>query len=138
MAEEAVRETDASRGHRGAGYRMPMVDGLEAARLMPPWTRRRVIFCTAYDEYALKAFEAHRSTTDEAGAPGAPQGGAGARDRAVPAKIDGVAHSLGATRQRSHICARVRGNLVLVRSATFYICCRRQICLWSTTPRARC
>lgn len=96
--------------------RMPGVDGLEVARRLalrddPPM----VVFCTAYDEHALAAFEAEavdyllkpvrrerlltalervRRFTGEA-APQAPG----------PART---------SRQRSHICARVRGEMKLV------------------------
>jgi two-component system LytT family response regulator len=36
---------------------MPKLDGFEVLELLEP--RPAVIFCTAYDEYALKAFEVH-------------------------------------------------------------------------------
>ncbi|TDR40395.1 LytTR family two component transcriptional regulator [Tahibacter aquaticus] len=96
--------------------RMPGMDGLDAARLIgqlanPP----AVVFCTAYDEYALKAFDAHavdyvmkpvrRERLEQALARAA---------RLSGGKVEKVAQTLGPQRQRSHICARVRGNLVLV------------------------
>lgn len=96
--------------------RMPGLDGLDAAKLIgslpePP----AIVFCTAYDEYALKAFDAHavdyvlkpvrRERLEQALARAA---------RVAGASVDKVAATLGPQRQRSHICARVRGNLVLV------------------------
>lgn len=94
--------------------RMPVMDGLEAAhhlRLMedPPV----LVFCTAYDQHALEAFEAN------------------AVDYLVkPVRGDRLAEALekarryGAAEQRpaappapsmrSHLCARVRGNLELI------------------------
>ena len=115
--EEAVRETERLAPDIALlDIRMPMIDGLEAARLMATLdTPPAVIFCTAYDEYALKAFEAH--AVDYLMKPVRLERLKEALARAqrlVPAKIDHIAHSLGGARQRSHICARVRGNLVLV------------------------
>ena len=96
--------------------RMPVMDGLEAARHLgaldsPP----AVIFCTAYEDHALAAFEAN------------------AADYLVkPIRVErlraaiGKAQRLSGTtlrklesasepgRRRSHLCARVRGSLVLV------------------------
>lgn len=115
--EQAVHQADQLRPDVCLlDIRMPGLDGLDAARLIgamadPP----AVVFCTAYDEYALKAFEAHavdyllkpvRRERLEQALARAGRLGAG--------KVDKVAGSLGAQRQRSHICARVRGNLVLV------------------------
>jgi two-component system response regulator AlgR len=96
--------------------RMPLMDGLEAARHMadfdaPP----AVIFCTAYDEHALAAFEAHavdylvkpirrerlQAALERARRFGAPQ-------------LAQVQAGSGAPSRRSHLCARVRGNLVLI------------------------
>jgi two-component system, LytTR family, response regulator AlgR len=96
--------------------RMPLMDGLEAARHMagfesPP----AVIFCTAYDEHALAAFEANavdylvkpirrerlQTAIERARRFGAPQ-------------LAQVQAASGAAPRRSHLCARVRGNLVLV------------------------
>jgi two-component system response regulator AlgR len=99
--------------------RMPVMDGLETARHLealesPP----AVIFCTAYEDHALAAFDAN------------------AIDYLVkPIRIErlraaiGKAQRLGASavrkienaaepgRRRSHLCARVRGSLVLVAVA---------------------
>ena len=96
--------------------RMPVMDGLETARHLgalqaPPG----VIFCTAYEEHALAAFEANavdylvKPVRDE-------------RLRAALAKARrwsggqarGVEQASEAGRRRTHLCARVRGSLVLV------------------------
>ncbi len=96
--------------------RMPRMDGLEAARHLgtfehPP----AIIFCTAYDEHALAAFDANavdyllkpirlerlRTALERAGR----------FNREVLREIE---NSDSTPRERSHLCARVRGNLVLV------------------------
>jgi two-component system, LytTR family, response regulator AlgR len=115
--EQAVQQADRLRPDVCLlDIRMPGLDGLDAARLIgalddPP----AVVFCTAYDEYALKAFEAHavdyllkpvrRERLDQA---------LQRAGRLSAGKVQKVAGTLGEHRQRSHICARVRGNLVLV------------------------
>ncbi len=115
--EQAVHEADRLRPDVCLlDIRMPGLDGLDAARLISALTDPpAVIFCTAYDEYALKAFDAHavdyvlkpvRRERLEQALARAGRLGAG--------KVDKVAGTLGPHRQRSHICARVRGNLVLV------------------------
>lgn len=115
--EQAVQQADHLRPDVCLlDIRMPGLDGLDAARLIGALTDPpAVIFCTAYDEYALKAFDAHavdyvlkpvrRERLEQALARA---GRLGAN------KLDKVAGALGPHRQRSHICARVRGNLVLV------------------------
>ncbi len=115
--EQAVQQADLLRPDVCLlDIRMPGLDGLDAARLIGALTDPpAVIFCTAYDEYALKAFDAHavdyvlkpvrRERLEQALARA---GRLGAN------KLDKVAGTLGPHRQRSHICARVRGNLVLV------------------------
>jgi len=96
--------------------RMPVMDGLEAARHIagfesPP----AIIFCTAYDEHALAAFEA--SAIDYVVKPVRLERLRTALERArrfgaaALTKVDAAA---GVPRARSHLCARVRGNLVLV------------------------
>ncbi len=96
--------------------RMPAMDGIEAARHLsrldqPP----AVIFTTAYSDHALEAFETHalgyllkpvkqdllQASFEAATRP----------TRAQISKDEAVLSSLEA---RRHICARVRGNLVLV------------------------
>lgn len=96
--------------------RMPVMDGLEAARHLgaleaPP----AVIFCTAYEDHALAAFEAN--AVDYLVKP--------IRVERLRAAIVKAQKLSGATlrkvetaaepgRRRSHLCARVRGSLVLV------------------------
>jgi two-component system response regulator AlgR len=97
--------------------RMPVMDGLEAARHLARFTTPpAIVFCTAYDEHALAAFEASaidylvkpvrlerlRTALERARRFGA---GALSQLEAVPGEP---------RRARSHLCARVRGNLVLV------------------------
>lgn len=96
--------------------RMPRMDGLEAARHLgalqdPP----AVIFCTAYDEHALAAFDANavdyllkpiraerlRAAIERAG-------------RFSGEKLRRIEIANPVRRERSHLCARVRGSLVLV------------------------
>lgn len=94
---------------------MPRMDGLEAANHMaafeaPP----AVIFCTAYDQHALAAFDAH--AVDYLLKPIRADRLADAIDRARR-YVAGTERSPAASmpsRQRSHLCARVRGNLMLV------------------------
>jgi len=96
--------------------RMPGIDGLEAARHLaafdaPP----AIVFCTAYGDHALEAFEANavdyllkpvraerlRAALDKA-----------RRWNARTSQV--VERALSHAAARSHLCARVRGNLVLV------------------------
>ncbi|MGA7802519.1 MAG: LytTR family DNA-binding domain-containing protein [Gammaproteobacteria bacterium] len=98
--------------------RMPGMDGLEAARHLsdldqPP----AVIFSTAYGEHALEAFEAHAvdyllkpiraARLNEA---------LHKARRLTRAQAQALSHAepVAANRARTHICARVRGNLELV------------------------
>ncbi len=96
--------------------RMPRMDGLEAARHLGSFEHApAIIFCTAYDEHALAAFDANavdyllkpirlerlRSALERAGR----------FSRDVLREIE---KSDSISRERSHLCARVRGNLVLV------------------------
>jgi two-component system response regulator AlgR len=96
--------------------RMPVMDGIEAARHLgalesPP----ALIFCTAYGDHALAAFDAN--AVDYLLKPVR-----GDRLRAALAKARrwsgeearGIERALGAERARTHLCARVRGSLVLV------------------------
>ncbi len=97
--------------------RMPVMDGLEAARHiaqleLPP----AVIFCTAYDEHALAAFEA--SAIDYLVKPVRLERLRAALERAqrfaAKSVVEKIERATGTPRARSHLCARVRGNLVLV------------------------
>jgi two-component system response regulator AlgR len=93
--------------------RMPGMDGLETARHLrgfeaPP----AIVFCTAFDEHALAAFDA--DATDYLVKP--------IRAERLEAALAKVRRRSGAAPRgsgavpapRSHLCARVRGNLVLV------------------------
>ena len=94
---------------------MPVMDGLEAARHLatiesPP----AIVFCTAYDEHALAAFEA--AAVDYLVKPVR-------RERLLEALERARRHRAGtappaplppADRQRSHLSARLRGNLRLI------------------------
>ncbi len=97
--------------------RMPVMDGIEAARYLaqlpdPP----AVIFVTAYDQHALQAFEVNavdylvkplRLERLEASLKRA------ARQRPeIAERLDALAQQPSDV--RTHLCARVRGNLVLV------------------------
>jgi two-component system response regulator AlgR len=98
---------------------MPVMDGLEAARhlaqLPPPGPA--VIFCTAYDEHALAAFEAAavdylvkpvRQERLREALERARRARAGVTPRPPPVSIP------ESQRQRSHLSARLRGNLRLI------------------------
>lgn len=94
---------------------MPVMDGLEAARHLahldsPP----AIIFCTAFDEHALAAFDA--AAVDYLVKPVR-------RERLLEALERARRHRAGAlppavlapaNRQRSHLSARLRGNLRLI------------------------
>lgn len=96
--------------------RMPRMDGLEAARHLGSFEHApAIIFCTAYDDHALAAFDANavdyllkpirlerlRSAVERAG-------------RFSGEVLREIAKGDSTPRERSHMCARVRGNLVLV------------------------
>lgn len=96
--------------------RMPRMDGLEAARHLGAFEHApAIIFCTAYDDHALAAFDANavdyllkpirgerlRAAIERAGR----------FSREALLELD--RHDSG-RRERTHLCARVRGNLVLV------------------------
>ncbi len=96
--------------------RMPRMDGLEAARHLGSFEHApAIIFCTAYDEHALAAFDANavdylvkpiridrlRTALERAG-------------RFNHEVLRELEKSVSTSRERSHLCARVRGNLVLV------------------------
>jgi two-component system, LytTR family, response regulator AlgR len=95
---------------------MPLLDGLEAARHLsqlehPP----AIIFCTAYDEHALAAFEA--SAVDYLVKPVRRERLLAALERArrfTGERFRAVNERLPSPQRRTHICARLRGNLKLV------------------------
>jgi len=102
--------------------RMPGMDGLEAARHItnkeqPP----AIIFTTAFSDHALEAFEAH--AIDYLLKPvkierlqQALESCSRTNKAQIKDKIDVVAEQ----EVRNHICARVRGNLVLVPLEDIY------------------
>ncbi|HWT16197.1 MAG TPA: LytTR family DNA-binding domain-containing protein [Patescibacteria group bacterium] len=119
---EAVDGVDAILAHESApvdvillDIAMPRMDGLEAARHLsalesPP----AVIFCTAFDEHALAAFEAH--AVDYLVKPVSRERLRIAIERARKFTADQV-RRIGddvKPQSRSHICARIRGSLRLV------------------------
>lgn len=94
---------------------MPGMDGLETARRLAGLdTPPAIIFCTAHDQHALAAFDVR--ALDYLVKP--------VREERLAAAIEKARRWLGAgagagaaapaRAPRSHICARVRGNLVLV------------------------
>jgi two-component system response regulator AlgR len=96
--------------------RMPLMDGLEAARHLglleaPPG----VIFCTAFEDHALAAFEAN--AVDYLVKPVRDERLRSALTRArrwTGEQARAVESALQPGRRRTHLCARVRGSLVLV------------------------
>jgi two-component system response regulator AlgR len=97
--------------------RMPVMDGLEAAQHIASLDPQpAVIFCTAYDQYAVAAFEAQaldylvkpirRDRLLEAIAR--------AKRFIRPAQFEQTREALDGDRRRTHLCARLRGNLHLV------------------------
>lgn len=108
---------------------MPGIDGLEAARHLATFDPRpAVVFCTAYDEHALSAFDA--AAVDYLVKPVRRERLAAALDRArtfvagrAP-RADGAEHPAGngaangaangSGKKRSHLCARLRGSLRLI------------------------
>lgn len=96
--------------------RMPLMDGLEAARHLDELeTPPGVIFCTAFEDHALAAFEANavdylvKPVRDERlrAALAKAHRWSGPQARALEREIE-------PGRKRTHLCARVRGSLVLV------------------------
>lgn len=99
--------------------RMPGIDGLETARHLASFeTPPAVVFCTAYGDHALEAFEA--SAVDYLLKP--------VRSERLRAALDKARRWTVADRQaaappgqaRSHLCARVRGNLLLIPIGDVY------------------
>ncbi len=96
--------------------RMPRMDGLEAARHLATLDPApAVVFCTAYDDHALAAFEAN--AVDYLLKPIRSERLNAALERArrfSAATLDSVSRAEPGRRARTHLCARVRGSLVLV------------------------
>jgi two-component system response regulator AlgR len=103
---------------------MPVMDGLEAARHLSTFPQPpAVVFCTAYDEHALAAFEA--AAIDYLVKPVRRDRLHAALEKARRFTADRaaqVAASLNSPNRRTHICARVRGNLKLVPVADVQYC----------------
>jgi len=102
--------------------RMPGMDGIEAARHIakldePP----AVIFTTAFSDHALEAFETH--AVDYLLKPVKQERLQAALDAAIRPTRSQASHSedvLSELEPRQHICARVRGSLVLVPIENIY------------------
>jgi len=95
---------------------MPGMDGLEAARHIAQFdSAPAVVFCTAYDEYALAAFEAR--AVDYLVKPIRRERLHEALERAKRLSRDslaGLQEAFPNARQRTHLCARIRGNMRLI------------------------
>ncbi|MBW8850212.1 MAG: response regulator transcription factor [Xanthomonadales bacterium] len=93
---------------------MPGLDGLEAARHLADFEPRpAVVFCTAYDEHALSAFDA--AAVDYLVKPVRRERLAVALDRArtfVAGRTPKAEVAPG--KRRTHLCARLRGSLRLI------------------------
>ncbi|MDR6842703.1 LytR/AlgR family response regulator transcription factor [Pseudoxanthomonas sacheonensis] len=94
---------------------MPGVDGLEAARHLTAFDPRpAVVFCTAYDEHALSAFDA--AAIDYLMKPVRAERLSIALERARTfiAGRETQGPALPGRTPRSHLCARMRGSLRLI------------------------
>lgn len=95
---------------------MPVMDGLEAARhLAADPSAPAVVFCTAYDEHALAAFEAR--AIDYLLKPVRAERLAAALERARAlgrARANERLQALPKSQARTHLCARLRGSLRLI------------------------
>lgn len=92
---------------------MPVLDGLEAARHLAGLpTPPAVIFCTAYDEHALAAFDAH--AVDYVVKPIRAERLAAALDRAARFRNGPPVANAMPPARRSHLSARMRGALRLI------------------------
>ncbi len=102
--------------------RMPGLDGIQAARHLselpqPP----AVIFTTAFADHALEAFETH--AVDYLLKPVKKdrlQAALEAAQKPTRAQAEQKNNVLSTIEARQHICARVRGNLVLVKISDIY------------------
>ena len=96
---------------------MPGIDGLEAARHLAAFEPRpAVVFCTAYDAHALSAFEA--AAVDYLVKPVRPERLQAALERArtfiAGRDRNGAGSGDHKGKQRTHLCARLRGSLRLI------------------------
>ncbi len=102
--------------------RMPVMDGLEAARHIslkrkPP----AIIFTTAFSDHALEAFETHAA--DYLLKPirlERLKNALASCSRLNQAQMQSRLNSITTEESRKHICARVRGNLVLIALKDIY------------------
>lgn len=96
--------------------RMPGVDGIETAHHLNQFDQPpAIVFTTAYDEYAIDAFEANaigyvlkpvrRERLDQALAQAA---------RLTSAALVDVGKKSGFSERRRHVCARIHGELKLI------------------------
>lgn len=99
---------------------MPGIDGLEAARHLAQFEPRpAVVFCTAYDAYALSAFEA--AAIDYLMKPVRAERLAAALERARTFVAGRDSAPLAAPAQaRRVLCARLRGSLRLIAVEDIY------------------
>ncbi len=94
---------------------MPGVDGLEAARHLAAFEPRpAVVFCTAYDDHALSAFEA--AAIDYLMKPVRQErlDAALERARTFIAGRESLVPDVRGKVPRTHLCARLRGSLRLI------------------------
>ena len=96
---------------------MPGIDGLETARHLAEFEPRpMVVFCTAYDQHALSAFEAQ--AVDYLVKPVRAERLAAALERvrtfAAGRGAPATAAEPEAGSKRTHLCARLRGSLRLI------------------------
>jgi two-component system response regulator AlgR len=95
---------------------MPLLDGLEAAHHLSRFERApAVVFCTAYDEHALAAFEAR--AVDYLVKPIRRERLVEALERArryTGDRADALEGAFPQAQRRSHLCARLRGSLRLI------------------------
>ncbi|MCP4486669.1 MAG: response regulator transcription factor [Gammaproteobacteria bacterium] len=102
--------------------RMPGLDGIQAARHLAQMAQPpAVIFTTAYADHALEAFETH--AVDYLLKPVKQdrlQKALAAAKKPTRAQAEQNKDVLANIEARQHICARVRGNLVLVKLDDIY------------------
>jgi len=95
---------------------MPGIDGLETARHLAEFEPRpMVVFCTAYDQHALSAFDAQ--AVDYLVKPVRAERLAAALERVrtfAAGRVPATASDTDAARKRTHLCARLRGSLRLI------------------------
>ena len=93
---------------------MPGIDGLEVARHLAAFEPRpAVVFCTAFDEHALSAFDAQ--AIDYLVKPVRPERLSAALQRVrtfAAGRLQHAEHDDG--QKRTHLCARLRGSLRLI------------------------